>query len=139
MSSFFPPKAKQARAQGPKRKRKLEAGSEEEARGAAPKRTEEQALLLLIKKATSVRRRAAPKAVDAERKGDATETDEDKDKACWTELKKMLRGGDETLARQAFGFLVGQLRDRRPEVRRACVLCAGMITLSDISFVMDRN
>lgn len=138
MSSFFPPKAKQARAKGPKRKRKLQVGSEEGG-GAAPKRTEEQALLLLIKKATSVRRRAAPKAVHADGNGDAAETEEDKDKACWTELKKMLRGGDETLARQAFGFLMGQLRDRRPEVRQACVHYAGMILLSGISFVMNGN
>jgi len=113
MSSFFPPKARPARAKGPKRKRKLGGGGE-----AALKKTEEQALLVLIKKATCVRRRAAPKAVDVEGKGDAVETDEDKDKACWAELKKMLRGGDETLAKQAFGFLIGQLRDRRPEVRR---------------------
>jgi hypothetical protein len=127
MSSFFPPKANQARAKGPKRKRKLQAGSKEEGG---------QALLLLIKKTTSVRRRAAPKAVDAEGKGDAAETEEE-DKACWTELKKMLRGGDETLARQAFGFLVGQLRDRRAEVRRACILCACMIRLSGIAFLMQ--
>ena len=116
MSSFFLPKAKQAKAKGPKRKRKLGAAAAEEG-GGRPKKTEEQALLVLIKKATSIRRRPAPKAVDVDGKGDPVETDEDKDKACWTELKKMLRGGDETLARQAFGFLVGQLRDRRPEVR----------------------
>ncbi len=92
--------------------------------GAAPKRSEDQALLVLIKKATSIRRRTTPKAVGAEGKREAAEVDEDedKDKACWTELKKMLRGGDEMLARQAFGFLVAQLRDRHSEVRKACIL-----------------
>lgn len=44
---------------------------------------------------------------------------EDFEKACWTDLKRLLRDGDGTLARQAFVFVVGQLRINRMEVMTA--------------------
>lgn len=128
-SSFFPTAKR-------RRKRKLgAAGPAHEGEGPVPRRTEEQALQLLIKKATSVRRQTAPRATIAEGKGDDTETDQDK--ACWAELKKLLRGGDEALARQAFGFLLGQLRDRRPEVRLHERICYSYVVYTMIQVVQN--
>ena len=49
----------------------------------------------------------------------------------WAELKKLLRGGNEALAKQAFAFILGQLRDRRPRVRlRALLLLDRLVTRS---------
>lgn len=95
--------------------------------GAAPKRSEDQALLALIKKATSIRRRSKSVGADGKRESAEMDEDEDNDKAYWTELKKMLRGGDEMLARQAFGFVVAQLRDRHSEVRKRALLLLGRL------------
>lgn len=133
MSSLFPAISDQARSNNPKRRRKLEGG------GAAPKRSEDQALLALIKKATSIRRRSKSVGADGKRESAEMDEDEDNDKAYWTELKKMLRGGDEMLARQAFGFVVAQLRDRHSEVRKACIPTACMTRVPGIFFPTSRN
>lgn len=50
------------------------------------------------------------------------EGESEDDKKRWTELKMLLRGGNDALAKQAFAFLLGQLRDRRPRVRLRALL-----------------
>lgn len=53
------------------------------------------------------------------------------DPACWAELKQLLKGGPEEAAAQAFTLLLGQLRDRRIEVRaRALALLDRLVQRS---------